>query len=231
MQVTLMTATLLSILGLGLNDPRGASIPSYTKGEVKVNNAITHIGGDEMKWCTGFFVHLGLWKYMVTAAHCCQQYPILLSDLGGVHRVLKVDPSKDLCIASTFQGVEVLPLAQKDAVPGEPISMIGFPGDLRYDYQVGTCGSIESFPMMFDNAFYGVCPPPAGFPSPDGATCALWYNAVGVNLLVRGGNSGGPILNAAGEVVGIIVVTHGIDSGKGGMIPISDFYKFLDGEP
>jgi S1-C subfamily serine protease len=112
--------------------------------------------------------------------------------------LLKVDPAK----APTLLA---LPLADSDAVQvGEPVVAIGNP--LGYDFTV-TSGIVSATDRNLQ--------------SPNGSVIP---NGIQTDAAINEGNSGGPLINAAGEVIGIneqIASQSGGNQGLGFAVPIN----------
>ena len=199
--------------------------PTLENGETKVDTAIVSVLSMTGRG-TGFFIEKEGTKYLVTAAHVCTSSPILLS-ARGIHRVLLSRPDKDICISTTFQGVETLTLGA-DVKPGDNIYMTGFPGNLTYDYQKGTARDVGVSDFLLPHHFYSAeaaCPP---------LSLSLekewrgYITTIELAILARPGNSGGPVQNDAGEVVGILI---GTNFKYGYMTPVSELTGLLNGKP
>jgi S1-C subfamily serine protease len=112
--------------------------------------------------------------------------------------LLKVDPAK----APTLLA---LPLADSDSVQvGEPVVAIGNP--LGYDFTV-TSGIVSATDRNLQ--------------SPNGSVIP---NGIQTDAAINEGNSGGPLINAAGEVIGIneqIASQSGGNQGLGFAVPIN----------
>jgi len=200
------------------------STPTLTPGETKIDPAIVPVmtaGGRG----TGFFIDVNGAKFLVTAAHVCGDSKILLSP-KGLHRVLVSRPDKDICVATTYQNVAALPIGNEVA-SGDYVEMTGFPGDLSYDYQKGTAAEVGFSMFKGPDAIAGVCPDLTAL-STDGTSCAIFVTTIRLELKARPGNSGGPVQNAAGQVVGIIIAT---DGQSGYMAPASELVGIINGAP
>jgi len=114
--------------------------------------------------------------------------------------VLKVDPDK------VKGGLTALPLGDSDKVTvGEPGGAIGNP--LGYDFSV-TTGIVSAVDRTLQSPVEGVIIP----------------NGIQTDAAINQGNSGGPLLNAAGEVIGIneqIASQSGGSQGLGFAVPIN----------
>ncbi len=180
---------------------------------------------------TAFFIEYKGNKYLITAAHVCGTSEVMVSP-RGVHRVLASRPDKDLCIASTYQGVTTLPIGS-DALPGEAVVMNGFPGQLEYDIQKGVAKEVSlsmfQIPAGYYNAYEGSICAQYTVPSPDGTSCSVAVTTTTLDILARGGNSGGPVVRESdGAVVAIII---GTDGKQGYAAPISELIGLFEGRP
>ncbi len=105
--------------------------------------------------------------------------------------------------------------------------MTGFPLDFIYNYQEGITDDVGYGMYKLPKDYYGPgCP--AGSLE-DSTDCGIFVTNVRLKILARGGNSGGPVVNTTGDVVGILI---GSDSaGNGYMVPVSELVKVLTGTP
>lgn len=120
-------------------------------------------------------------------------------DLESDVAVLKVDP------ADVEGGLQPLSLGDSEAVTvGEPVVAIGNP--LGFDFSV-TTGVVSAVDRSLES--------PAGTIIPNG---------IQTDAAINQGNSGGPLINGAGEVIGIneqIVSQSGGNQGLGFAVPIN----------
>lgn len=219
--ITTTALTLAIISALGFNYVE----PTLENGETKVDDAIVSVLSPTGRG-TGFFIESNGNKFLVTAAHVCGTTPLLLS-ARGIHRVLLSRADKDICIATTYQGVQTLKIGE-EVKNGDPVEMTGFPGKLIYDYQKGVARDVGVSNFELPHNFYNndeLCPP---LSQTFAEGCMVFITTIRLNILARPGNSGGPVQNAAGEVVGILIGTDGKD---GYMAPISELKGLLEGRP
>jgi S1-C subfamily serine protease len=139
---------------------------------------------------------------VVTAAHVLNGKWSLyvLTDRDGAQpllaKVILFDLRSDLAVLEleSAEGIATSPLDCRPAVIGEPIRTTGNPGPLAF---VTSWGRVAGAVRRFDR----------------------WSSVYVVDLTVAGGNSGGPVLDADGAVIGIIVGV--MQTGIGGVVPIS----------
>lgn len=140
-------------------------------------------------------------------------------DLVDVEILLPV-PEKDLCILSVDKnlGIQPLPLAQEPARQGEAVYAVGFPGaaDNFSDSAIHasedatiTDGIVSAVRTLTMDDY--------GDP----------VSLVQMNAAINSGNSGGPLFNARGQVVG--VNTLGVTSAQGvfGAVAVSELQEVL----
>lgn len=96
------------------------------------------------------------------------------------------------------------PLPTTDATPGESGAILGYPENGPFDVQAGRVGGTQA---VVSSDFYGEGP--------------VQRQVTSVRGLVRHGNSGGPIVNEAGEVVATVFASRAGNENVGYGIPSS----------
>ena len=128
---------------------------------------------------------------------------------------------KDLCLLKVEDkmAIPALPLAQTDAQQGEAVFAVGFPGvaDIFSDVDAHTADEAT----ITDGIISAVRTLTI---EDDGAPVKLLQ----INAAINAGNSGGPLFNAQGQVIG--VNTYGINNAQGvfGAIDISELQILLE---
>ncbi|MFC4855083.1 S1C family serine protease [Actinophytocola glycyrrhizae] len=140
---------------------------------------------------------------------------VTLSDGRTVDaRVLGTDPSSDLALIQA-EGVSDLTAAtfgDSDEVEvGDEVIAIGSPGGLQGTVTTGIVSALDRKVTVSEEQQQSPFP----FTSQgDGGTTS--YQAIQTDAAINQGNSGGPLFNSAGEVVGINSAIYSPVSGPGG---------------
>jgi S1-C subfamily serine protease len=116
-------------------------------------------------------------------------------------RVVFYDSDLDIAVLEFDSGsIPALPFAVEDeeAKPKDPIAILGYPQDGGFDIESGRIRSLQS---LRSPDIYG-----------DGAVIRDVYSLRG---LVRPGNSGGPIVDSAGRVAGVVFAASVTDDETG----------------
>ena len=132
---------------------------------------------------------------VVTAAHVVAGATSIAAD--GFRAVpLYIDRTEDVAVLRVAGlHANVLPLA--DPKPGDAVAILGYPGDGGLDVQPGVVG--DTGEVLSDGALRQV---------------------TALGGLIRHGNSGGPAVNAAGEVEATVFAEH-VNGGGGFGVPAS----------
>jgi putative serine protease PepD len=145
---------------------------------------------------SGFVVASG--GYVVTNAHVVDGATSVQVKIGdGSTQDAKVvgrDPSTDIALLKVAQGARPLPLGDSDKLQvGDPTYAIGNPFGLSRTLTTGVVSALQR-----------------QISAPDGFSID---NVIQTDAALNPGNSGGPLLNGAGQVIG---VNSQIESGSGG---------------
>jgi S1-C subfamily serine protease len=113
--------------------------------------------------------------------------------------VVEYDAEVDVAVLAFDSGsVTALPFAEEAAEGRDSIAILGYPEDGPYDVQAGR---IREMQRLRSPDIYG-----------EGAVIREVYSLRG---LVRPGNSGGPVVSSAGEVVGVVFAASVTDDDTG----------------
>lgn len=140
-------------------------------------------------------------QVVLTAAHAVGKADQVFTCGQNLMRghLVKLDVRYDLAVFVLdlpCEKVDVTPLAKAQGVEGDAITIQGYPGTNVRRTTVGVVANYEVF---------------AGPP------VARMYMVM--DLLVSGGNSGGPVLNAQGELVGVVHGKICYNSGSAKIVP------------
>lgn len=148
---------------------------------------------------TGFFVDTGL---LLTAAHVVsggQTVYVRAEDTTGTAQVTSIDQNQDLALLSTDARGTVLTLAGQRPQVGDEVFAVG-----------AAAGSLSMTRGIV-----------SGYRTVDG------HEYLQTDAAINGGNSGGPLLNEAGEVVGVVVSRLSESEGIGLAVPSDQAAAFL----
>jgi S1-C subfamily serine protease len=126
---------------------------------------------------------------------------VVVGDSTMDAKVVFYDHNLDIAVLSFDSGaIPVLPFTQPDqpAQPKDPIAILGYPQDGPFDIETGR---IRAKQTLRSPDIYG-----------DGAVIREVFSIRG---LVRPGNSGGPLVDSAGEVVGVVFAASVTDDDTG----------------
>lgn len=160
---------------------------------------------------TGFYTTdlLGR-KVIVTNAHVCleRRQPLIIhpSKVGRPFRVVPkyISYITDLCVIAAPEGDThpALTIATKALADGEPLFIAGHPRGNPFTVSKGTVVGPMKVEVAYPETFCenGSGKLVNGFFGP---ICAKEMRSFGMEVVMKPGNSGGPILSQYGEVVGV----------------------------
>lgn len=178
---------------------------------------------------TAFQLNTSKGKFLISNAHVCKAVGefAMATHLEGqqVVKVLKYDDRADLCLLSPVSGLDGLDLASDKAEVGDTIAVLGHPALQPQTLSKGRVvgyGVVEVVTGVYDEA---TCTGPGA--SQVFIFCLQPYVAVSTNALIYGGNSGSPVFNIYGDVLGVIFASdnqrhHGV------YVPLSDLQRFTE---
>ena len=129
---------------------------------------------------------------------------------------------KDLCVLRLSEPVDMKPLtlSEEDPQHGGAIYVVGYPGagDVLSDTEAHTSDSVT----ITDGIISAI----RSFTIEEGGQPVKLLQ---VNAAINSGNSGGPLFNTKGEVIGVNTYKVNVDSqGVFGSVDISELWKLLD---
>ena len=196
----------LDILEDEMGDVAAAFSPSLINAsEVyqKVRQSIVKISNGERTVGSGFI--LDTQAHIVTAHHVAENHPniyVILSD-GSISPATVTGSCQhsDIAVLTLEDELVVEPLVLADSATvriGEPVVTIGNPFDLTETLTSGIVSQINRFVEIETNSE------------------THWVaNLIQFDAAANFGNSGGPLLNSKGEVIGMVVARVPLDKGDG----------------
>ena len=112
--------------------------------------------------------------------------------------LLKSAPCEDLALlqVENTAGLQELPLAEQESLRiGDPVVAVGYPSNLAGDTQANLTGTTGVVSVKKTKA--------PGIPLPQGGFVGPYTNVVQTDAVVNQGNSGGPLVNYEGRLVGV----------------------------
>ncbi len=186
-----------------------AQTPDFVRALRQSAPAVVGIGNDSVVLGSGFRV--ANTSLIATAAHTLAS----LQAAPTVHweskrwraRVVVVDPDKDLALLEIDASAPIpgLALATEAAMPGEWILVLGCPFGTQPTATTGIVSALPGAVLV-----------------PEALARRMQLNAA-----VNPGNSGGPVLNLAGQVIGIANATIPAGFGIGFAVPVAELAEML----
>lgn len=170
--------------------------------------------------------------YTLTNAHVCRIEGGLYTTLKNGRRVslkiVEVSDVTDLCLLSGIKNMRGLDVASGVGI-GEEMGLVGHP---RLMPLTLSRGQLIGYGQALVLVSFGMCPdslePPTYFNgnTPFGPVCVMGVEAGFTNIIALPGNSGSPVVNIFGNVVGVLFASDS-EANWGLIVPLSDVKNFL----
>ncbi len=196
---------------------------------VMITNLDQNSGG------TGFLVNAASGKsYILTNAHICLgvKRPLIITfkDRRQVSlRIIEVSRDTDLCLIESVGNLPSLKLGSSLDI-GDTIGIVGHPALMSLTLSRGELIEFTNIALPVPD---DMCEAAKELGGPFKETGNPWYPCGAVikgvgqtTAVILGGNSGSPVVNFYGHVVGIAFAGRG-DSNWGLIVPLKDVQKFL----
>lgn len=169
---------------------------------------------DNKTYGTGFNIKFQGKNFVITNAHVCKVSDMLKTKgtaivNGNKLKIIKVWDKHDLCALESDRE-EGLELAYQDSSPLDKVTLIGHPRGLDLTVREGRIISEDFIIVMLKNGL------PTMFVSDTVSTTAY------------GGNSGSPILNRWGRVVGVLFAGQDAYPHEPSIVPYEFLKEFLE---
>ena len=229
-KLLIAAVALAAILGIALEAPvlHNQYIRSKVGSQVVMLTNKAQTGGG-----TGFAVQAPSGEvYTLTNAHVCRIKGGLFTMLRHGRKIrmniIEISDTSDLCLLNGIKGMEGLKLASGVDI-GEELGLVGHPKLMPLTLSRGQL-------IGYDRALVLVSPGPCedGMDPPSyvtvealfGLVCVLDVKAGYTNVVALPGNSGSPMVNFFGNVVGVLFAADG-DVFWGLIVPLKQVKDFL----
>ncbi len=191
---------------------------------------------------TGFLVKAPSGKkYIMTNAHICSMGDkLVVTDYKGRKRISKVHevyPKHDLCLMNAVSDVPALYIAS-NIEKRERVHLIGHPGLRGLSFEsgyfvgpttiqlVGVCNS-KNYRKIENLLKIEPEMPLIKLERLIQQFCTTSMTSNHINVISYGGNSGSPVLNKFGNVVGVLYAGRRDQNTASHMVPLTEIKKFL----
>lgn len=203
-----------------LYDYKGMSVVKLTKTEAGLS------GG------TGFQVLAPSGKqFTLTNAHICNMAPELVAHTQNGKtqklKVLEIDKIHDLCIMEPVEDLRPLKVAGK-LFHRERVWLIGHPALRPLTLESGHYVGMLSIQLFTDCASGIQITEPINFTYiRERRYCTRQFSSQHINNIAYGGNSGSPVLDMFGNVVGVLYAGRRDQATASHSVPLVDIKRFL----
>ena len=168
-------------------------------------------GSFTLSWGSGTIIHES--GFIVTNDHVAntegQQVVVLQDGRQFPYTVVAANPQEDLALIRVMPDQPLMPLElgrSDDLMLGEPVLVIGNPGGLTHTISTGIITGVNRV---------------------GGGGATMLTGMIQTDAPVNGGNSGGPMINALGQLIGIIESKRTDADGLGFAIQVDRFRNEL----
>lgn len=164
------------------------------------------------RYATGFHLKYRGKTYIVTNKHVCDSnlriYQHGFIQFGKyVGQIIRISDMHDLCLVTSDRN-DGLELAEESAKPMDKITLIGYPRGLDKTIRQGRVVSYEHILAPW------IMP-------------GIEYRSMMIDTISYGGNSGSPVLNSEGKVVGVLYAGSRVYHTEAFVVPLEDLKLFL----
>lgn len=167
---------------------------------------VVKLKSDSEPLATGFYLVYRGTTYLITNHHVCDNR-LGVDTKEGYHPILAMSKKTDLCLLQSFRS-DGLRLAFQDADILDKVHVLGYP--LGYD--------ITSRSGRIVKDYY------TDFPWISSGDIRVFH----VSVAIFGGNSGSPLLNDYGRVIGVVFAANRNTGEDGYVVPKEDLIEFIE---
>lgn len=214
----------VALIGYELTRPNIDSIYADYKDSVVMLRHPNGSGG------TGFAVKAPSGdEYILTNRHVCGDQKELLVTSAAlprpiVKKVIEVSKEHDLCLVEVPKGLKAQNIAPISLI-GSKIYVVGYPRLLPITPRDGFIIDRSSLLLPAEYDENGECLPPfVEMQGWLGKVCLEPYDSIIITAEIHPGNSGSPLINRNGDVVGIVFAGNGV---QGAAVPLEYIKRFL----
>lgn len=231
-KLTVGVMGVLISLSIGCQEIRSLR-PTLAKSVVQMQD---EFDGEWQRIGTGFTITSGgilNIKYTITNYHICDgaikrgymKGSSAYGDEKKTLKILKYDQSKDLCVLTGLSTTEPLPIAMSEPSAGDEVAVFGFPAGWPATFTFGEYTGRTKVNIAV-SVSYDECKMSGRNFNPF-MGCIFVYESYHVTAEITGGNSGSPLVNKRGEVIGVIFASNSGYSKASFAVPLPTLNSFL----